>query len=397
MEKELILAIIFIFRHAYTVIVGSNNGNFDLLYLAAIIIFFQAIMKKRYIIIKSLLALLPYIGLVLFEILFSPISLSAQKVIITLTKTFLCILIMYWFVYNYVSIDLNKFVLYATKLLVILTGFAFIFNQSVLWIHNDTVNVYTTTRLRLFALEPTYLALFISVMLTYIFYCVMQKGKVSNENLFVIIALLVIMLLSAGMGGIATLAIGVVVILIYYSFINFCKGKMNIWVFLCVVFVPIIFIGLLFTDLPIVERLFAVLQGKDSSFNYRFVKGSLGMQNFLEYTNGIGIGMGCLNTEVGRSYLKGWNIEAVIVSSIMYFIAENGYLGMIFLIAAGIYLLSRARKSIFFVALCVMLIAYQFLGGYFTDPFCWLCYGMILARPIEGERKARRKIRFVWR
>lgn len=392
------LAILFVFRNAYAVISGSNNGNYDLLYIVAVFVLFRMAISKRTELKKVVFMFLPFVGLVVFETIFSPVALNIEKTAITLGKTFLCILILSWVRSWILNISIDLFISYVTKLLIILTVFAFVFNKSFLWIHNDTVNVYSKTRLRLFFLEPTYLSLFIAIILAYIFYRVLESGKIGKTYLWVSISLIIILLLSAGMGGIGTLALAVVVILGCRSFKDFYKGKTNIWLFLCIIIIPIAAVVLLMSDLPIVQRLFAVIAGKDSSFNYRFVKGSLGMENFLKYTNGIGIGMGCLNTEIGHSFLNGWNIEAVIVSSLMYFVAENGYLGLAYLIFAGGYLLYKSRKSIYLLALWAMILVYQLLGGYFTDPLCWCCYGIILANPVTGsnEIKRKKKIKIKW-
>ena len=73
--------------------------------------------------------------------------------------------------------------------------------------------------------------------------------------------------------------------------------------------------------------------------------------------------------------------SAGIINSFMNLIAESGIMGIVITTILIYKLLITAikSKSSLKMALAMFIIVYQFMGTYFTNPLCWIIYGLIFS------------------
>lgn len=375
---ELGISFLFVFRNIISFILKENNGNYDLLYLFGIYIVIYSLFKRRRMFINIVVNVTPFLLMVFIEGVFSTAQLDYKRVFIILLKTALCIALMLYGKENLHKCNIDNCVDCIINIFCILTISALIFPDSHLWIHNDFINNFSKTRLKLVYLEPTYLALHLSIIMVYLFWQILHKKR--NKKFYIIRFLIscVILMLSGGLGGIGILVIGLTIIMTakYIEVIMECK--VSTFLLLLSVMIPVVAFLLIYYQPAILYRLIAIMNGEDSSVNYRIMKSLRGFINIMSETGGIGLGLGNINTVLGLELLSKWKIETVLVNAYLYFFSENGILGIIYVLIFNYVLLKYARKSTLKFSIFIMVTVYQFLGGYFTDPGIWFCYGIIL-------------------
>ena len=99
-------------------------------------------------------------------------------------------------------------------------------------------------------------------------------------------------------------------------------------------------------------------------------------------TNGIGVGLGNLNTDNTRKIFKSTGMTAVVAASYPYFIAEGGVFGIVYIVLLLTFLIINVifKKNMLLANLLLFSFLYQIYGGYFTNPVNWIVYGLILSR-----------------
>jgi len=153
------------------------------------------------------------------------------------------------------------------------------------------------------------------------------------------------------------------------------------------------------TKSSIYMRTVDTLNGKDNSNSYRVNVTQKFTSTAVTKTNGIGVGLGNLNTDNTRKIFKATGMTAVVAASYPYFIAEGG----VFAIAYLVILLSlliinvNIKRNMLLANLLLFSFLYQIYGGYFTNPVNWIIYGLILSKwtpdQIENENKIELDVR----
>lgn len=362
-----------------------GGGNLNLIYFLGIVLMVLSIQDKGYF--RRLLVLwCPLLILVVMSNFFSGIQQSSIKTIVYLVKLLLCITLMYYIEKNFKKIDFPIIYGYTINLIIILLSVSMIFhNSDILWRLNDIYNDYSKTRLQLLFSEPSVLGQFVGIMIVFgVFTFINTSVRMPEKIKFML--LILTMVLSFAMSGIVYTIISCSILILISCGKELFNGKIkkNIAVFLLICI--LLFLYILMSDNVISQRLLAIIAGTDGSFNFRWGVAYSSLGGILKRTNYFGIGMGNMNTTLGEGILMTEKVDHFFANSYMYFIAENGIPGLIYILYLIIIILStmrknRLQKDIFSlkISLFVFVIISQIAGEYFTDPFIWCIYGMICA------------------
>lgn len=387
----ILFLILYFFRQSIDYMVGENGdffvGNFDLFYLFGLFyagkyfIFHKKIKLGKKTIIYGLMLLL----LVLTQILVLP-EVNALKIVINAAKIVVCFFVMMYIKDNAKKINLKYFCFGFGILCAVFLVVALLLPQSILWRHNDYVNVFSQNRLQFLFSEPSELGLHAAIVLLFALNFFLSEKKKSLKR---IIAYIVLIFVPIGFSlyfakPLGAIAFGAVAIAIYLiaRFVVEKNKKMMIPSVLSVI--AIIFIGifvLISSGSDIVLRLNAVSKGTDSSINYRVMVPIRVVERSFVDSNGIGLGLGNAKLEKNVATYSDIGLgSAGVINSFLNLIVEGGIIGVIFVISIIIALMrvSIKEKNPLKLALAVFIISFQFAGTYFTNPLCWLVYGYIL-------------------
>lgn len=385
----MIHSILFAFHNAL------RNGNLDLYYLYALYLLFMCFWNKKYGRVYRIISwIIPFFIMTLVTFLFSEINPSFLKLLVFILKISLCIIVFVCvedvhFNLNYRAIIDNTVIIF-----VLLTLIAFITRSNYLWRFADYVNGFSKTRLQLASIEPSGLSEIVGIMIIY--YIVdMFKGKdIHILNLFRIFVLGIILVLSAGLSGIACMAIGLMCFFVFE--LKNVERQLPKYLVIGSALLVII-ITILGTQNPIHSRILAVISGTDGSFNYRYTYALQALLKILPVTHYCGLGFGNMNTVEGLKILNQFGMEYAFSNSYMYLVCEGGMLAIVFLcflLGYMIYRIIRGQQDKEIKAsILVYVVTFQIIGGYFTNPFTWFVYGMICSsRPWFDKKKERIKI-----
>lgn len=366
---------------AFSDILG--NGNLNLLYFWGVWIVLCMMSKKAYW-KNTLLLFLPFLILPISFLLAHQGMLSIEKALFYTIKIFICISIFTYFKINYKRIDITSVIHYLSIIFGILLFVSIItFGNELLWRSNDSFNDFSKVRLEFFYSEPSVLGLISGLMIVLIFHQIMTKNAVKTW-LFpaFIFGCTLVLTFSISAMGYVVLAIAVY----FLSNLNLKRIKKVKPFILVLIIVGLLGIAsVLFTNNAISRRIMAIIGGQDGSFNFRYTAAYNSLLKILENTNGWGLGLGNMNTVVGLQHLLTTGIDYKFANSFMYFVAENGFLGLVYILLLlfmcfkGV-LISKKGNNEFFklkMMLFVFVFVSQIAGGYFTDPTLWCVYGII--------------------
>lgn len=360
------------FLYTSKFIIGGN-GNLDLYYFFSIIIIFTYFIKKP----KQLKKVMAFaVAIVVFQLiigLINGVQQSYQRNLVTISKMILNIILMIYISQKYREWNVKQFINYVTLILLVETIAAFIFQNSVLWRHNDLINVYSKTRLQLLYVEPSELSLHCGFLIILILISIKENGFDKRFILNIAVVGLDI-LLTAGMSGIACLAIAITI----YVIIRIIKRDISKTFIELVVSFMALSLMVLIIKKELLYRIIAIMKGTDGSLYARFLGPSNVLFSVLKSTNYMGLGAGMLNTPQGFSHT---GLYYKFPNSIMYFIAEFGAIGIILLIYLNykIFRIVRKSKKSYLVMPWVYVMVFQIIGGYYTNPFFWLAYGILFS------------------
>ena len=136
------------------------------------------------------------------------------------------------------------------------------------------------------------------------------------------------------------------------------------------------------TKSSIYMRTVDTLNGKDSSNSYRVNVTQKFTTTAVINTNGIGVGLGNLNTDSTRKVFKATGMTAVVAASYPYFIAEGGIFAIVYVVLLlTLFAINVGlKKDMLLANLLLFSFLYQIYGGYFTNPVNWIVYGLILSQ-----------------
>lgn len=392
---NIIASIMYFFRQGIYLLNPANGyflvGNLDAFYLFApmyLVNKFKELKEKNeklkdIKISKTTIALLAACVIyVIIQIIFVP-NINILRLMVNMAKIIVC-----YFVMKYVKEYYNRFdISFICKAFSILCGIlliiAIVFPNSQLWRHNDTINKYDLNRLQFLYTEPSELGLHaMPIILIYIF--MMLNTKNSKKLLaYMMFTLPIIMALlyAKPLGAIGIGAISVVVLCVSDLIINFSKKKLMLYMVFVLLGVMLLG-GLVITKSSIYLRIMDTFNGKDQSNSYRItVPFTIATQSIMD-SKGIGIGLGNAELEdnVEKYAYLGLEKEGVI-NSYMNLIAEGGIFGLVLsaIVIASVLKKAVEEESSIKIALSVFIIIYQFMGTYFTNPLCWIIYGIILS------------------
>ena len=372
------------------------NPNLNLLYMLGAFLFVQMLMTQRrsmkeWALLFCPLLFLPYINRLFY---FGPIE--EIKVVVYLLKMAINISLMIWIKNNFYTINVRSVFRHSYHWLILLFVVALLFRNETFWRLNDTINGFSKVRLKLLYSEPSVLGLFCCAMLLMLSFSILAD-RFSRRRMICLGLLLTIMILTFSLSGILYYVIGLVTMLgLYYGQDALQKRRIKVRVFLITVTGLLAVIFVLITENQISGRINAIFAGSDSSFAYRWLYSSTSIKWIMEETNFAGLGMGNMSTDYGIAMMQRSGISGKYSNSFLYFIGENGLLGLAYIVFVlgfcikGI-MTSKKRgvsKRVFNLkfALWVTIVIEQIFGGYFTDPLIWCIYGIICASGMDEKR-----------
>ncbi|MDO5381694.1 MAG: hypothetical protein Q4F06_03110 [Eubacteriales bacterium] len=351
----------------------GGGGNLDLYYFYAMLVFVFYVCKRTKLLNKIIKIWAFLICVHIVIILFNGIEQEVIRNIVSISKLFINIVLMMFVADNFKKWNLGQIINCISLVLFIEIIFAIIFRESILWRHNDIINVYSKTRLQLLYIEPSELSLHCALVLILIMICVVEKGF---KRIFLLDSMvcIVALILSAGMSGIACLVISVCIFYIY----KVLRDKRILKKTYKLILIAIVsVIALFFIKKSLFLRVVAILSGKDGSFYARIYGPVKVLLNVLKGSNYMGLGAGMLNTDIGFQMT---GLYYKFPNSYMYMIAEYGLFGIITMIGFLWYLFRIAFKKADYVLILLMfLVVFQMIGGYFSNPIFWFGYGIILS------------------
>ncbi len=392
---SIVVSLMYFFRQGIYLLNPTNGyflvGNLDAFYLFAPMYLFNKFkeLKDKKEKLKDIKISKPTKVLIVCSVLYVIVQIilvpnvNILRVMINMAKIIVC-----YFVMKYIKEYYNKFdISFICKAFSIICGVlllaAIVLPNSPLWRHNDIINKYDLNRLQFLYTEPSELGLHaMPIILVYIF--MMLNTKSFNKAVSYIMytfPIIVALLYAKPLGAIGIGAISVAVLCVADLIINFSKKKLKIYLVLILIGV-ILLGGLALTKSSIYLRIMDTFNGKDMSNSYRItVPFTVATKSIMD-TYGIGIGLGNaeLESNVQKYGYLGLEKEGVI-NSYMNLIAEGGIFGIVLsaIVIASILKKSVEDNSSIKIALSVFIIIYQFMGTYFTNPLCWIIYGIILS------------------
>ncbi|MDN3019182.1 O-antigen ligase family protein [Paenibacillus sp. BSR1-1] len=385
-----IVSMLFIFHE----IIG---GNFDLFYLLSAILIILSFFKKQRILMKSF----KYFYLILFyglvQILLSD-DIVIYRLLINIIKIYLNI-----FLFIYIkeklqigTLSIKKIIYLISFTYLFLFLFSLVVKSPLLWRLNDLVNPYAPVRLRLFYFEPSELSFHSSLVVIFLVFYFIQSSLLKEKiiNIILLLTNVLIILFSSALGGIVSLLLSLLLIALIIKK-NSYKRLLLTLLFLTLSITTVILT--IKSNNNLVLRINDIFNGSDGSFNYRFTVSFNVMKQMLLDTNFLGVGFGNLNTDVISSKYISFGLVDIIANSYMYFIAESGIFGIIFILIFNAKLMLKVEKNYKLIAypLLIFIIFYQIAGGYFTNPINWLVYGVITNSGILLRNQVRDNIKII--
>lgn len=370
---EIIIALTFVFHQAI-------SPNLDLFYFLSIALIGKDVLQRKTITLKAM----GYVYLIILYALLQLVlndSIEIQRLIINIAKIFVNVFLFLQVREIFLpqlsfkkildTISISYFVL-------LLVGL--VYKTDLLWRLDDQVNIYQKLRFSLLYFEPSEASFHVCIVIILLMYYVLREkdSKRNCLNLLLVISNAIIVILTAGMGGILGVSLALVFMYLCYlkEKISVERVLMFIALFMICSFAIFIFIN---SSNGFYLRINDIAAGRDGSVVYRFNTSFEIMKLMLLKTNFLGIGFGNLNTSAIQGGYAEYGLVEVISNSFMYVIAEGGIAMIILLIVFHIEMIRRIRidERILKYSLLIFIFSYQVAGGYFTNPINWIIYGLI--------------------
>lgn len=389
---EILAALVFVLRQVGQYLTPikafSVGGNLDPLFLLGILYLIKNFNNKKlrnqWLLFIGIFVL--YAGL---QFAITP-ELDIVRMGINITKILLCLMIMFYIKDSFHAFDYQKFSIIATTILGALTVIALVLPQSMLWIHNDIINKYDLTRLRLFYIEPSELGfhlLIITLIQTgYLLVAKQKNTRIAMSLCLIVNAFIMFWTRSIGAIGIGAIGIAVMVIMDWYRHRTRKKDLIYTGMILSSLTVLIIMIAL---RTSIIMRLYEMINGTDASTFYRITVSFSVSARALVDSFGIGSGFGNMNTVRFSLMYQKFGFAKVLANAFLYFLVEGGYFAMVFLYKLIKKLIKTclSSPSITKWGLLSFLLIFQIVGSHFTNPLIWVVYGIILSDFDENKNR----------
>ena len=400
---ELLMALLYCFHQMFAnlpFVSKTLTGNLDFFYALAILGTIFVLFKRKKDISILIICALPIVCYGILQAMFIE-NLETQKLMVNISKITICISLMILVSRKMNDFKMKKFIHFICRIYLILTPLGILLKSNdYFWRLNDTVNKYSLVRLNLFYIEPSELGFHLSFIVIILMYLIIVE-KVRKERCIYIIYMLdcLGLLALSGAYGSSVMLMGTIAFVsfvVLLSKINFKNILVGYGLIIIFTIVTILFVV---TKSSIYMRTVDTLNGKDNSNSYRVNVTQKFTSTAVTKTNGIGVGLGNLNTDNTRKIFKATGMTAVVAASYPYFIAEGG----VFAIAYLVILLSlliinvNIKRNMLLANLLLFSFLYQIYGGYFTNPVNWIIYGLILSKwtpdQIENENKIELDVR----
>ena len=383
---EILMALLYCFHQMFAnlpFVSKTLTGNLDLFYALGIFGIIFVIFKRKRDISLLIICALP---IVCYGILQGIIieNLEMQKLLVNISKITICISLMVLVCGKIHEFKIKKFVDYICRMYLILTPIAFLFKSNeYLWRLHDTINKYSLVRLNLFYIEPSELGFHLSFIIIILMYLIIKEKvrKVRRKYIIYMIDNIFLLALSGAYGSSVMLFgtitfVSFVILMLNVNFKNILVGYGLTIIFTLTIIFFIV------TKSSMYMRTVDTLNGKDSSNSYRVGVTQKFTSTAITKTNGLGVGLGNLNTDNTRKIFKSTGMTAVVAASFPYLIAEGGVFGIVYLVVLITILLVNVffKKNMMLTNLLLFSFLYQIYGGYFTNPVNWLVYGLILSQ-----------------
>lgn len=381
---EILIAILYCFHQVFgNIPFGSKilNSNLDFFYILGVIGVIFVIFKRKEDISRLILYSFPIVVYGIFQCLIFN-NLNSSKLIVNIFKITICISLMILVSRKSSDFKIEKFVDYVCRFYIIFTPIAFILSSNTyFWRLNDTVNKYNTIRLNLFYIEPSELGFHLSIIIIILIYLIIKEKVIKIRVKYLVYMMDCFILLSLAkaygssvilLASIMIISFGIILAKMKYK--NILVGYGLIFLFSLVIIFSVV------TKSSMYMRTVDTLNGTDSSNRYRVGVTQAFTSTALNSTNGIGIGLGNLNTDETKNIFKSTGMTDVVAASFPYFIAEGGIFAALYIVMLMLLILKKVivSKNMMISILFLFLFLYQIYGGYFTNPVNWILYGLIL-------------------
>ncbi|MBU3179834.1 hypothetical protein [Clostridium psychrophilum] len=383
---EILMALLYCFHQMFAnlpFVSKTLTGNLDLFYALGIVGIIFVIFKRKRDISLLLICALPIVCYGIFQAMIIE-NVDVQKLMVNISKVTICVSLMILASQKIKDFKIKKFIDYVCRIYLILTPIAILFKSNdYLWRLHDTVNKYSLVRLNLFYVEPSELGFHLSFIIIILMYLIIKEKarKIRSKYIIYIIDCLALLALSGAYGStimlIGTITfVSFVIILAKMNYKNILVGYALIFIF---TIVTVLFVV---TKSSIYMRTVDTLNGKDNSNSYRVGVTQKFTSTAITKTNGIGVGLGNLNTDNTRKVFASTGMTAVVAASYPYFIAEGGVFGIVYIVLLLTLLTVNVgiKRNMLLANLLLFSFLYQIYGGYFTNPVNWIIYGLILSR-----------------
>ena len=370
---EIIIALIYVFHQAI-------SPNLDIFYFVSVLLIGKDILQRKEITVKSL----GYIYLILLYALLQLLlneQIEIQRLVVNITKIFLNVFLFLQVRDTFLmQLSLKKMINTVSISYLILLLVGLFYKTNLLWRLDDTVNIYQKVRFSLLYFEPSEASFHVCIVMVLLMYYALREQDLRKNSLNIIFMLsnMVIIMLTAGMGGILGLTLALVVMYLFYLREKISIERMLVFMGLLIISAIGLFLFVTSSS-SFYLRINDIFSGNDGSVVYRLNTSFMVMKQMLLNTQFLGIGFGNLNTSIVQNSYGGYGLVEVISNSFMYAIAEGGIAMIVLLLLFHMLLLSRIRagEGMLKYSLFIFIFIYQIAGGYFTNPVNWVIYGLI--------------------
>ena len=381
---EILIAVLYCFHQVFgNIPFGSKilNSNLDFFFVLGVIGVIFVICKYKNDISRLIMYAFPIVCYGILQCLIIN-NMSSSKLMVNIIKITICLALMILVSTRLSGFKIEKFIDWVCRFYIIFTPIAIAFSKNTyFWRLNDTVNKYNTVRLNLFYIEPSELGFHLSLIIIILVYLII-KEKVSKVRVKYIVYLLdcLLLLFLAKAFGSSIILFASILIISFGIIVKKMKYKNILAGYALVIIFSIVILFSVISKSSMYMRTVDTLNGTDSSNRYRVGVTQNFTSTVLSSSNGIGIGLGNLNTEQTKNTFKSTGMTDVVAASFPYFIAEGGIFAIAYIFILMLLLLNKvvAKRNMMLGTLFLFVFLYQIYGGYFTNPVNWIVYGFVI-------------------
>lgn len=386
-KVEFALAIAYSFRFIFKLLgdaIGSN-GNADVFFIVAVIMFLTLGMRKS--ILKNVcLSLSVLIAIYILSLLFAPYKVDILKGFVWLAKMGLCFISYQIVKREAIRFDLRSFLDYTSLFFVLESIYALINKTNLTW------RVFEN-RMELFFTEPSELGAFVSVLLIIQVYYLREdiicKNKSWNSirNVFF---LMVPLILSQAASAFVYLIVGISIVLFFDIFAFRIKSSTIVNVILLIAIVVGLLAYISLGDSYIATRFQNILNGTDGSFDQRTRHSFELVEQYYSQYGFVGCGFGNQVSEYGMAFFNIKQANYSTCSALATFALEGGGAAVIvtvlFIFSTVKKLITRKDCERIRWALFSFVLLYVYGGGYLTNVVIWMLLGLALSYEFCSEK-----------